>query len=52
MTTTTYAIPAIHCGHCTRTIELELGELEGVRTVKADLSNKKVMVSYEEPADG
>ena len=50
MTTTTYTIPAIHCGHCTHTIELELGELAGVTAVRADLSNKKVTVSYDEPA--
>jgi copper chaperone CopZ len=50
MTTTTYAVPAIHCGHCTHTIELELGELAGVKEVRADLANKKVTVSFDEPA--
>jgi copper chaperone len=50
MTTTTYTIPAIHCSHCTRTIELELGEMAGITAVKTDLPNKLVTVSYEAPA--
>ena len=49
-TTTKYTIPAIHCSHCTHTIELELGELAGVTSVKGELSNKEVTVSYEQPA--
>ena len=31
MTTVTYNVPAIHCGHCTHTIEMEVGELQGVK---------------------
>ena len=36
MTTVTYTVPAISCGHCTHTIETEVGELQGVQSVKAD----------------
>ena len=50
MTTKTYSVPAIHCMHCTHTIEMELGELEGVKKVHADVEGKKVEVSYEPPA--
>lgn len=50
MTTVTYSIPAIHCGHCTHTIEMEVGELQGVHDVKADLNTKKVQITFEEPA--
>lgn len=50
MTTVTYSVPAIHCGHCTRTIEMEVGELKGVQSVKADEATKKVVISFEEPA--
>jgi copper chaperone len=50
MTTVTYSIPAIHCHHCTHTIEMELGELEGVKSVKADMDARKVQVSFEPPA--
>ena len=51
MTTVTYSVPAIHCGHCTHTIEMEVGELQGVQTVKADLDTKKVEVTFDAPAN-
>ena len=50
MTTKTFAVPNISCGHCTHTIEMELSELAGVKSVKADQSSKKVTVTWEEPA--
>jgi copper ion binding protein len=49
-TVVTYSIPAIHCHHCTHTIELEVGELDGVKSVKADMMARKVEVSFEPPA--
>jgi copper chaperone len=50
MTTVTYTVPAIHCGHCTHTIEMEVGELQGVQSVKADQTSKKVQVTFDAPA--
>ena len=50
MTTVTYNVPAIHCGHCTHTIEMEVGELQGVQSVKADEANKKVVITFDAPA--
>jgi copper chaperone CopZ len=50
MTTVTYNVPAIHCGHCTHTIEMEVGELEGVQSVKADEATKKVVITFDAPA--
>ena len=50
MTTVTYTIPAIHCGHCTHTIEMEVGEIKGVQSVKAEQDTKKVTITYDEPA--
>jgi copper ion binding protein len=50
MTTVTYSIPAIHCQHCTHTIEMEVGELQGVQSVKADLNTKKVEIKFDSPA--
>ena len=50
MTTVTYSIPAIHCDHCTHTIEMELGELQGVQDVNADLGTKKVKITFDTPA--
>lgn len=50
MTTVTYSVPAIHCGHCIHTVEMEVGELQGVQTVKADLDTKKVQITFDAPA--
>jgi copper chaperone CopZ len=50
METKTFQAPAIHCGHCTATIERELGELEGIQSVKADQNTKMVTVKWEAPA--
>lgn len=50
MTTVTYNVPAIHCGHCTHTIEMEVGELQGVQSVKAEEATKKVVITFDAPA--
>lgn len=34
MTTISYAVPSVHCGHCKMTIEREVGEMAGVQSVK------------------
>ena len=51
MTTVTYTVPAISCGHCTHTIETEVGELQGVESVKADEATKKVEITFDAPAN-
>jgi len=50
MNTVTYSVPAIHCEHCTHTIEMEVGELQGIQSVKADLETKKVQIAFDTPA--
>jgi copper chaperone CopZ len=50
MTTVTYNVPAIHCGHCTHTIEMEVSEIKGVQSVKADQATKKVVITFDAPA--
>lgn len=50
MTTKTFVVPNISCGHCTSTIELELGDLSGVTSVNAEQESKKVTVTWEDPA--
>jgi len=50
MTTVTYTVPAISCGHCTHTIENEVGELAGVQSVKAEIDTKKVVITFDVPA--
>ena len=51
MTTVIYSVPAIHCGHCTHTIEMEVGEMQGVQSVKAEIDAKKVTITFDAPAD-
>jgi copper chaperone CopZ len=49
--TKTFQAPSIHCGHCTMTIQRELAEMAGVKSVKADQQTQMVTVSWEAPAD-
>jgi copper chaperone len=49
-TTVTYSIPNIHCGHCVHTIQSELIELVGVKSVKADLNLRNAVIEFESPA--
>jgi copper chaperone len=49
MATKTVKVPKISCGHCTSTIEREIGELEGVTSVKADKDSKMVTIDWNEP---
>ena len=50
MNSKTFTVPNISCGHCTHTIEMEVGELAGVANVKADEATKQVTVQWQEPA--
>jgi copper chaperone len=50
MSSITYSVPNISCGHCVHTIETELSDLEGVVQAKAELMDKRVTVDYEPPA--
>ena len=43
-----FKVPNISCGHCVRTIQNEVGELEGVTTVLASEETKEVTVSWDE----
>ncbi len=50
MSSKTFVVPNISCGHCTHTIEMEVGDLAGVTSVKADQESKKVTVEWQDPA--
>ena len=43
-------IPKISCGHCVMTIERELGELEGIKSVDGDAKTKQVKIKWDSPA--
>lgn len=50
MTTVKYQVPNISCGHCVNTIEMEVGELAGVQSVKASNETKSVEINFDAPA--
>ena len=50
MTSKTFNVPNISCGHCVMTIKREVSEMEGVSNVTADAATKAVTVEWEAPA--
>ena len=44
MTTRTYSVPGISCGHCKSAIEGELAPLDGVESAVVDIDAKTVTV--------
>ena len=50
MTTKTYSVPAISCGHCVMTIERELKEVPGLQSVRANKDTKAVLVEVDSEA--
>jgi copper chaperone CopZ len=49
MASRVFKVSNISCGHCVMTIEREVGELEGVVSVKAEEASKMVTVEWNEP---
>ena len=49
METKTFVIPNISCGHCVRSIQNELTEVQGVDSVGGDAENKTITVSWSFP---
>jgi copper chaperone CopZ len=45
-----FTIPNISCDHCVAAIKNELGDMEGIKSVKGDPSSKTVTVEWEAPA--
>ena len=50
MQSKTVTVPNISCGHCTHTVEMELNDIAGVNSVKADIDSKQVVVEWGDPA--
>jgi copper chaperone len=50
MNTVTYQIPNISCNHCVHTIQIEVAELPGVKSIVADPNQKQATIVYEPPA--
>jgi len=50
MTTVTYTIPNISCGHCVHTVTMEVSDLAGVEKVEVDQETKSATITFEAPA--
>lgn len=50
MSSKTFTVPNISCGHCVNTVEMEVGEISGVSAVKANADTKQVTVEWDNPA--
>ncbi len=50
MTTVTYSVPSISCGHCTHTIKMEVSEIPGVQSVEGVVDTKQVTITFDAPA--
>jgi copper chaperone CopZ len=50
MKSLTFDIPNISCNHCVHTIETEIADLAGVRSVHADVNTRRAIIMYDEPA--
>ena len=48
MTTATFSVPEIHCGHCKSSIEGTLGPVAGVQEATVDIEGRTVTVSYDQ----
>lgn len=50
MTTVTYSIPNISCGHCVHTIQSEISDLDGVKSVVATQDTRQTTIVFDAPA--
>ena len=51
MTTATYDVKGMTCGHCVSAVSGELTKLDGVQTVDVELETGKVTVTSDRPLD-
>jgi copper ion binding protein len=51
MTTSTYTVKGMTCGHCVSAVSSEVGALPGVSAVDVDLPTGTVTLTSERPLD-
>lgn len=51
MSTSTYTVSGMTCGHCVGTVTSEVGKVAGVSSVDVELATGKVTVTGEGPID-
>ncbi|AXK87790.1 heavy-metal-associated domain-containing protein [Nocardia farcinica] len=49
MTTTTYTVKGMTCGHCASAVETEIGKIDAVTSVQVDLKGGAVRVESTAP---
>ena len=52
MSSKTFRVPNISCGHCVMTIQRELGDLEGIVSARADEQSQMVTLEWDESSLG
>jgi copper chaperone len=51
MTTSTYTVTGMTCGHCVNSVSGEISKLGGVSDVQVDLATGAVTVTSDQPLD-
>ncbi len=51
MTTATYTVQGMTCGHCVSSVKEEVSEVEGVEAVDVDLAAGSLTVTSAQPVD-
>ncbi|MEU5881102.1 heavy-metal-associated domain-containing protein [Spirillospora sp. NPDC047279] len=51
MSTTTYTVVGMTCGHCVGSVKEEVGQVSGVGSVEVDLQSGRLTVTSEQPVD-
>jgi copper chaperone len=51
MTSTTYTVSGMTCGHCVQAVSTEVGKLAGVTDVEVDLATGAVTVTSDAPLE-
>ena len=49
MTTSTYTVKGMTCGHCVSAVKSEIGKIDGVTSVDVDLASGAVQVGSTAP---
>ena len=52
MSTATYTVTGMTCGHCIASVTEEISEIDGVTDVAVDLPTGAVTVTSSKPVDG
>ncbi|MDA0634983.1 heavy-metal-associated domain-containing protein [Nonomuraea sp. MCN248] len=51
MTTSTYTVKGMTCGHCVSSVKEEVGEVAGVTSVEVELKSGRLTVVSDGPVD-